>query len=162
MFNHSEKYGFVRERTDELAVGLSVLVQEMNLRERPVIIVLKPTNASCILVVEDHPNVRGFIVGQLRDAGYVVLEAASGEEAIAMLRAAQFPPISVVFTDIQLGGSVTGWDVAEAFRQAHPEIPVIYTSGQIQNRERQMPGSAFLPKPYLPSDIVELIEGRSS
>ena len=52
MFNHSEKYGFVRE--DELAVGLSVLVQEMNLRERPVIIVLKPTNASCILVVEDH------------------------------------------------------------------------------------------------------------
>ena len=81
MFNHSEKYGFVRERTDELAVGLSVLVQEMNLRERPVIIVLKPTNASCILVVEDHPNVRGFIVGHLRDAGYVVLEAAKEKAA---------------------------------------------------------------------------------
>ena len=157
MFNHSEKYGFVRE--DELAVGLSVLVQEMNLRERPVIIVLKPTNASCILVVEDHPNVRGFIVGQLRDAGYVVLEAASGEEAIAMLRASADQRRVHRHSARWIGN---GWDVAEAFRQAHPEIPVIYTSGQIQNRERQMPGSAFLPKPYLPSDIVELIEGRSS
>ena len=121
MFNHSEKYGFVRE--DELAVGLSVLVQEMNLRERPVIIVLKPTNASCILVVEDHPNVRGFIVGHLRDAGYVVLEAASGEEAIAMLRAAQFPPISVVFTDIQLGGSVTVGTWLKPFVKRIPKYP---------------------------------------
>jgi CheY-like chemotaxis protein len=132
----------------------------MNLRERLVIIVLKQTNACCILVVEDHLGVRDFIADHLRDAGYIVLEAASGEEAIAMLRAAHFPPISVVFTDIQLGGSVTGWDVAEAFRKARPDIPVIYTSGLLQSHTRQVPGSTFLPKPYLPSDIVELIERR--
>ena len=70
-----------------------------------------------------------FIVSHLSDEGYLVLEASSGEEAIAILRATNPPAISVVFTDIQLGGWVTGWDVADAFREAHPEIPLIYTSG---------------------------------
>jgi DNA-binding NtrC family response regulator len=59
--------------------------------------------------------------------------------AIALLNSTDRPPISVVFTDIQLGGSVTGWDVAEAFRKAHPEIPVIYTSGLLQSHARQVP-----------------------
>jgi CheY-like chemotaxis protein len=120
------------------------------------------TNASCILIVEDHASVRGFIAGHLRDAGYAVLEATNGEEAIALLRATDAPPICLVFTDIQLGGRLTGWDVAYAFREANPEIPVIYTSGQIQDQQRQVPGSAFLAKPYLPSDIVELIESRAA
>ena len=68
------------------------------------------------------------------------------------------PPISVVFTDMKLGGRLTGWEVAEAFRKVHPEILVIYTSGQVQQRQRQAPKSTFLAKPYLPSDIVEAIE----
>lgn len=113
-----------------------------------------------MLVVEDNAVVRMFIVGHLRDAGYRVLEASSGEEAIATLGATNPPPISVVFTDIQLVGQLNGWDVADTFRKAHPQISVIYTSGQIQNRKRQIPGSTFLPKPYLPCDIVELIESR--
>ena len=62
----------------------------------------------------------------------------------------------------QLGGKLNGWDVADAFRKAHPQIPVIYTSGQIQSRKRQLPGSTFLPKPYLPCDIVELIDRRAA
>ena len=125
-------------------------------------IVGKQTDASYILVVEDSHFVRSFIVGYRRDEGYLVREASSGEEAVAILHAADPPPISVVFTDIQLGGGITGWEVADAFRKAHPEIPVIYTSEQIQNRRRQVPGSTFLPKPYLPSDIVELIELRAA
>ena len=125
-------------------------------------IVNKHPDASCILVVEDAHFVRSFIVGYLRDAGYLVREASSGEEAIAILHTVDPPPISMVFTDIQLGGRLTGWEVAEAFRKVHPEIPVIYTSGQIQNRQRQVSGSTFVPKPYLPSDIVELIERRAA
>ena len=132
------------------------------MRERPVSKVAKQTDASCVLVVEDDAIVRTFIVGHLLDEGYLVLEASSGEEAIATLHAANPPPISVVFTDIQLGGQLNGCDVADAFRKAHPKIPVIYTSGQIQNRKRQVPGSTFLPKPYLPCDIVELIERRAA
>ena len=125
-------------------------------------ILTQQTDARCVLVVEDDAIVRMFIVSHLSDEGYLVLEASSGEEAIAILRATNPPAISVVFTDIQLGGWVTGWDVADAFREAHPEIPLIYTSGQIQNRKRQLPGSTFLPKPYLPCDIIELIERRAA
>src|SRR5262245_17511162 len=110
--------------------------------------------ASHILVVEDHPAVRAFIAGHLRDAGYHVLEAANGEEAVALLRAADRPPVGLVFTDIQLGGSMTGWDVGEAFREALPEIPVIYTSGLLPSDAKRVPGSVFLSKPYVPSAIV--------
>ena len=63
--------------------------------------------------------VRRLIVGYLRDAGYLVREASNGEEAIAILHTVDPPPISVVFTDIQLGGRLTGWEVAEAYRRAH-------------------------------------------
>jgi hypothetical protein len=49
--------------------------------------------------------------------------------------------------------------ISELFnRDTHPEIPVIYTSGQIQQRQRQILKSTFLAKPSLPSDIVEAIE----
>jgi len=113
-------------------------------------------------VVEDAANVRELIVSHLREAGYPVLEASSGEEAIDLLRGPNLPPIGVLFTDIQLGGSATGWEVAEVFRDMQPETAVIYTSGQGQDQTRQVAESSFLPKPYLPSDIVELIELRAA
>ena len=65
-----------------------------------------------ILVVEDDAMVRLFIVGQLREQGYAVFEAETGEEAIALLTGEQPPRISTLFTDIQLGGKLDGWDVA--------------------------------------------------
>jgi CheY-like chemotaxis protein len=111
-----------------------------------------------ILVVEDDAMVRLFIVGQLREQGYAVFEAETGEEAIALLTGEQPPRISTLFTDIQLGGKVTGWDVAEAFREANPKIQVIYASGRHQENERRVPGSTFFTKPYMPRDIFDAIE----
>jgi CheY-like chemotaxis protein len=115
------------------------------------------SDALCILVVEDDPMVRLFIVGYLRDQGYFVVEADTGEKAVSLLRVEQEPPISVVFTDIQLGGELTGWDVAEAFRRAYPDIRVIYASGRYHDGERRVPDSVFFTKPYIPNDIVEAI-----
>ena len=112
----------------------------------------------CILVVEDDSMVRLFIVGQLREQGYVVFEAATGEEAICLLTAEHPPWISTLFTDIQLGGKLSGWDVAEAFREANPKIQVIYASGVCHDAERRVSGSAFFTKPYIPGDIFEAIE----
>ena len=109
----------------------------------------------CVLVVEDAQFVRSFIVGYLRDAGYLVRAASSGEEAIAILHTVDPPPISVVFTDIQLGGRLTGWEVAEAYRRAHPQIRVIYTSGVYQDGQRRVPDSEFFTKPYIPDDIKD-------
>ena len=63
------------------------------------------SDASCVLVVEDDSTVRFFIADHLRNQGYVVVEAETGEEALSLLRVERQPPINVVFTDIQLGGN---------------------------------------------------------
>jgi CheY-like chemotaxis protein len=120
-------------------------------------ITTKP-RSPCILVVEDDAMVRLLIVGQLREQGYAVPEAATGEEAVSLLTAEHPPSISTLFTDIQLGGRLSGWDVAEAFREADPQVQVIYASGVCHDSERRVSGSVFFTKPYVPGDIFEAIE----
>ena len=75
--------------------------------------------ALVVLVVEDDFVVRYGIANALREAGYAVIESGSGEEAIALFRSNA--PIDVIFTDINLGGSVSGWEVAERFRIGRPD-----------------------------------------
>lgn len=104
-----------------------------------------------VLVVEDEPLVRGNIASALRDDGWVVLEAHSGEAAIAQMNSHR---VDVVFTDIELGGQLTGWDVAEACRILEPEMPIIYTTGHWVDGSRSVRDSVFFAKPYLPADVV--------
>ena len=80
-----------------------------------------------VLVVEDEFFIRYGIANALREAGYRVVECGSGEEAVALCRSNV--PIDVLFTDINLGGSISGWEVAERFRIDRPDGPVLYTSG---------------------------------
>jgi CheY-like chemotaxis protein len=67
-----------------------------------------------VLVVEDEWLVRDLIVQNLRAADWQVLQTGTAEDAIAHAQARR--SIDVVFTDIQLAGPLTGWDVAEEFR----------------------------------------------
>src|SRR3954447_14689209 len=87
----------------------------------------KPT-LPAILIVEDEGLLRWEMASELRDAGWTVIEAGSGEEALAHLRAAPWIDVDIVITDIHLGGQLSGWDVAEALRARKPTIPVIYAS----------------------------------
>ena len=80
--------------------------------------------ALAVLVVEDDFFVRCDIAGCLREAGYAVIETENGEDAIALCKSEM--TIDMVFTDINLGGTATGWDVATRFRSAQPDIPVVY------------------------------------
>ena len=105
-----------------------------------------------ILVVEDEPLVRLMIVDFLRCSGCGVVEAASGEAAVEVLQLRD--GIDVVFTDIQLGGALDGWDVGETSRATHPMIPVIYTSGAVFVRDRTVSGSVFFDKPYDPAAVL--------
>ena len=105
-----------------------------------------------VLVVEDEFLVRYLIVAYLQELGCIVREAETGEQALAVLDKGE--PIDVVFTDIRLGGHLNGWDVAEAFRAARNDIPIIYTSGYATTPARPVPGSLYLPKPYHPADIL--------
>jgi len=106
-----------------------------------------------ILLVEDDALVRVQIADALRDAGWNVLEAGSGERAVVLLQSGQ--QIDVVFTDIQLAGSLSGWDVAEQGRTAQAAMPVIYTSGNSVDRSRRVHDSLFFEKPYNPLEVVE-------
>jgi CheY-like chemotaxis protein len=106
-----------------------------------------------VLVVEDEYMVRLAIARYLEDAGWRVLEAGTAEQAIAI--GMSETPVDVLFTDIQLDSHGCGWDVADAFRGARPDIAVVYASGNSSDHFRRVPGSLFFDKPYSASDVVE-------
>ena len=85
-------------------------------------------HALAVLVVEDDFFVRYDIAGCLREAGYAVIESESGEEALALCKSGI--SIGMIVTDINLGGSASGWDVAKRFRSEQPDMLVVYISGE--------------------------------
>jgi CheY-like chemotaxis protein len=76
-----------------------------------------------------------MIVDHLRDAGWNVIEAESGEDALTCLDNGE--EIDVVFTDIRLKGNLNGWDVGEASRRSVADLPVIYASGETIQPQRE-------------------------
>lgn len=98
-----------------------------------------------VLVVEDEWLLRMELADELLLAGWRVREAASGEEALALL--AREPEIDFLITDIRLGGAADGWDVADAFRAGHSDGAVIYVSANPDLAARRARASVFLGKP---------------
>jgi CheY-like chemotaxis protein len=113
----------------------------------------KPT----VLVVEDESLLIDVISDELEEAGYRVLAATTGEQAMTFLQSPE--PIDLLFTDIRLPGTLDGWKLAEAARHLRPELPVIYASGYTVDQPREVPGSLFLTKPYRPSAVIRAISG---
>ncbi|KAA2237988.1 response regulator [Salinarimonas soli] len=105
-----------------------------------------------VLVVEDEALLRDVVAQEMRDHGYEVEEAETGEIAVAMLeRCAAF---DALFTDIRLPGSVDGWQVAKAFRARFPAAPVFYATGYSSTRD-EVDRSMFFRKPFkLPQLIL--------
>ncbi|WP_240540038.1 response regulator [Salinarimonas soli] len=114
-----------------------------------------------ILLVEDDFLVRDTIAYDLRERGYVVIEAESGDEALLICRGAEF---DVLVTDIRMPGKLNGWDLAESCRESRPNLPVIYTTGYSDVPSRHVPGSRYFGKPYqleaVANAIVELTSRR--
>ncbi|WP_281684141.1 response regulator [Thalassobaculum salexigens] len=111
------------------------------------------TTAQTVLIVEDEFLIRLSACETFTEAGFVVLEAESGEQAVEIL--SDDSQIDVVFTDIRLGGALTGWDVAEEARIKRPDVRVIYASGNAIDPTRNVSGSQFFGKPYDPEVIVD-------
>jgi CheY-like chemotaxis protein len=107
-----------------------------------------------VLVAEDDELVRAVTVENLRDAGYEILDAANGREALAVLETFL---IDVLITDIGLPGAIDGWKIAETFRSRYAHQPVIYISGLPTTRERQVPNSIFVEKPFQPARVLRLL-----
>jgi CheY-like chemotaxis protein len=115
-----------------------------------------------VLVVEDDFLIRMNAAQMIEEAGFVVVEAANSREAIIILESRL--DITVVFTDIQMPGSMDGLKLAAAIRGRWPPIQIIATSGLVDVRKDDLPdGGRFLPKPYSPSQIIgalrELTDG---
>jgi CheY-like chemotaxis protein len=109
-----------------------------------------------VLVVEDEWLVRMEMTAAFEDEGCTVLEGASAEDAIGILRASRLggPGIGLLVTDIRLGGPLTGWDVAAEARALDPAIAVIYVSANPPAPGRDVKASVFLDKPALASQVI--------
>jgi CheY-like chemotaxis protein len=109
-----------------------------------------------VLVVEDEPLLRMNAVDIIEDAGFEVLEAGSADDAIAILETRD--DVRVVFTDIQIPGSMDGLKLARAVRGRWPPIKIVTTSGRVHVTASDMPdGGRFLPKPYTSAQITAVL-----
>jgi CheY-like chemotaxis protein len=109
-----------------------------------------------VLIVEDEYLLRIDAVDIVAAAGFEVLEAGNADEAIDILEA--HPDITVVFTDIQMPGSMDGLKLAQAIRGRWPPIKIIATSGHPDVGELDLPeGGRFLPKPYSPRQVTGVL-----
>ncbi len=98
-----------------------------------------------ILLVEDEFLVRDTVAYELREQGFEVIEAATGDEARAVCAGGGF---DVLVTDIRMPGETSGWDLAELCRAQRPDLPVVYMTGYSHVAHRQVAGSLLLQKPF--------------
>ena len=110
-----------------------------------------------VLVVEDEILVRMAVVEDLLHAGHSVLEAATAEEAIAILDAGA--EVDLIFSDIQMPGALDGVALLRVVKERFPSMSVILTSGHVKPpREALGDDTIFVPKPYQPGDLLTILE----
>jgi len=106
--------------------------------------------------VEDELLLRLNAAQIIEDAGYEVIEASNADEAIQILESRT--DIRIVFTDINMPGSMDGIKLANAVRNRWPPIRLIVTSGKVALRAGDIPADGrFLSKPYTPEQIVGIL-----
>ena len=113
-----------------------------------------------VLVVEDDPIIREVMCEILEDANFQVLGEESTAGAVEVLDSGA--PIDAAFVDIDLGDRGGGFEVAKHARERRPNLVVVYTSGggQPTYAKERVEDSVFVQKPYLPSQICELLKRR--
>jgi len=109
-----------------------------------------------VLIVEDELLLRMDSAEVVENAGFEVIQAANADEAIAILT--RRPDIHVVFTDIQMPGSMDGLKLAHFVRSRWPPIKIIATSGLVRIEDVDLPaGSVFVSKPYRGPEVVAVL-----
>lgn len=113
--------------------------------------------ASVILVVEDDDLVRLLAVDILEDAGFAVVEARHADEAWFILP--ERSDIGVVFSDVDMPGSMNGVALAERVYENRPDIRLVLTSGRHRFADHEVPDHGlFVPKPYAASQVIDAIQ----
>jgi DNA-binding response OmpR family regulator len=111
-----------------------------------------------ILVVEDDQPLQVIVEAALTEGGFEPAIAASGEEAVTLLKGRKTKYRALV-TDISLLGRMNGWEIAQQARQIDPEFPIIYMSGAHAEdwASKGVPNSIMLAKPFAPAQLVTAV-----
>ena len=126
----------------------------LSLFEMPVMMVLDhPVVPTVVLVVEDEMLLRMRAVDMVEDAGFTPVEAVDADEAVAILELRS--DIALLFTDIQMPGSMDGLKLAHAVRKRWPPIKIILVSGQLKLANIDIPAdSRFFGKPLEAKEMI--------
>ncbi len=111
-----------------------------------------------VFVVEDEDLIQTILEEALTEGGFNVVLAKSGEDAIAMLDK-DGADYGALITDINLGGTLTGWDVARHAREINDKLPVIYMTGASAHdwASKGVPNSQLMPKPFAVAQVVTAV-----
>jgi CheY-like chemotaxis protein len=110
-----------------------------------------------ILVVEDEPLLLMDAMDMIEDAGFTVYGAPHAARALELLE--QHDNIRILFTDIDMPGTMDGLKLAHAVRERWPPVSIIVTSGHVRIGADQMPAhGVFLSKPYRPASLVDALD----
>jgi CheY-like chemotaxis protein len=118
-----------------------------------------PVQGATVLVVEDEQLVRDLVCRTLRRAGYTVLVAEHGEEALAVARA-HVGPIELMITDVVMP-RMNGSDLADRLSLERPGLRVLFVSGYTSEglvvRGGLEPGTEYLQKPFTPAVLLDRV-----
>ena len=124
----------------------------------PMITLHQATVPPTVLVVEDEMLLRMRAVDMIEDAGFSSVEAVDADEALAILESRS--DISLLFTDIQMPGTIDGLKLAHAVRERWPPIKIILVSGQLKPSSSDIPiNSRFFDKSLEADQMIAEIKG---
>lgn len=108
-----------------------------------------------ILLVEDEPLIRAVLAEELRDAGYEVSEAASGDEAATLIGTRPAP--NLLLTDIHMPGRLDGFALGRLMRSCTPGLSVLYITGRPDSVQPLHSGEDLMLKPFRTDDLLQSV-----
>ena len=157
------QFGGTMNIESQVGVGTSVLVRLPYTGDQitPVqAVAVSPSprvRGQWVLVVEDEATVRSVLVRTLENAGYKVLQAATGAEGFRI--ASQNPKLALVLSDLVMP-ELSGRELVQRLRQMRPELPVVLMSGYAEGvaSTEELGAADFLAKPILGATLVSKVE----
>ncbi|WP_280142206.1 response regulator [Rhizobium tibeticum] len=106
--------------------------------------------------MDDEPLIRVDTADIISDAGYHVVEAAMADEGFTFLE--KYSSLQLLFTDVQTGGDLDGFELARKVAERWPHIEVVVASGARTPKEGELPrNAAFIQKPFSAETILEAL-----
>ncbi|UPK31466.1 response regulator [Bradyrhizobium sp. 195] len=111
-----------------------------------------------ILIAEDDFQIREMLEDALSEGGFLPEVLSSAEDAVTLLKG-EIASFRALVTDVNLKGTMTGWDLARIARERDPAFPVVYMTGTAADDWARfgVPNSILLTKPFAPAQLVTAV-----